>query len=217
MRRFALLLVGLLPLTLGVKQCESGRVSHPAVAKDQACSECHDDGRSRATRPQGHDSAWEKDHGNWIRQSGLKTDSTCLVCHNESHCSTCHQQEAPRDHTEWWRVKGHAVTSVLDRTRCFSCHRGADFCQRCHANTAPITHTAAWGSSSNQHCLNCHWPLSSAGAQNCAVCHASAPSHATAPTRPLNALHGANANCRQCHTPLRHADNGQQCTTCHTQ
>ena len=103
----------------------------------------------------------------------------------------------------------------LDRNRCMSCHQQVDFCERCHSETRPTSHLASFGAPLNLHCNNCHFPINSAGAQECAVCHRDTPSHAAAPAQPDNALHAAGANCRSCHTPLGHPDNGMACTTCH--
>lgn len=213
-----ILLAGLVPVMMGVKSCEKpSSFQHPAVDKGVECKDCHDDGRTKETKPAGHDLAWERNHGSWIQRYGFRADGNCTVCHTDAQCASCHQQEKPRDHTNFWIEKGHGIAVGLDRSRCFACHRGPDMCERCHAQTTPQDHTAAWGLTANQHCLNCHTPLNSAGARKCAICHTSLPSHDAAPTRPTNALHISTANCRGCHTPLRHPDNGAQCTECHGQ
>ncbi len=210
---FFLIAAGLLCANRG---CEKPvRVEHPPLEQGMGCAACHDDGRTRETRPPGHNSQWIRGHGEFIHQNGFKTETYCTVCHNQSQCSRCHQQEAPRNHTEFWRLKGHGIAAGLDRASCFTCHHGVDSCQRCHATTAPLDHSAAWGAPSNRHCLGCHFPLTSAGAERCAVCHTGTPSHASAPPQPANALHISNANCQTCHTPLRHPDNGMACAICH--
>jgi hypothetical protein len=140
----------------------------------------------------------------------------CYFCHQEGDCAQCHLQEAPLNHTAFWRLKGHAVSTSLDRSRCATCHASVDFCERCHAETKPMNHIAAWGTPRDNHCLSCHFPLASVGAQTCAVCHTGTPSHQATPSQPNNALHLAGADCRSCHTPLRHQDNGMACTSCHT-
>ncbi|MBI2346882.1 MAG: hypothetical protein HYV03_08440 [Deltaproteobacteria bacterium] len=188
---------------------------HPVLEKGQSCADCHDDERTRETRPADHTAAWPREHGGWIKRYGFRSGTTCAICHTEAHCTGCHQQEAPLDHTSFWRLKGHGLAVGLDRGRCSTCHRGADFCQRCHSETPPTNHSAVWGSPSNQHCNSCHFPLTAVGAQVCAVCHTGTPSHASAPAQPANALHATGANCRSCHSPLRHPDNGMTCTVCH--
>ena len=65
----------------------------------------------------------------------------------------------------------------IDRSRCQTCHN-VDFCQRCHQSSTPRDHTGSFGGPSNRHCMNCHYPVNSFGAQRCAVCHRSSPTHA---------------------------------------
>lgn len=209
----------IIPFFMGNKGCEKGsKPEHPAVGAGMECAMCHDDGRTKQTRPAWHDVAWVRNHGAAVRKLGSKPDTktTCYLCHTESTCTSCHQQEKPRSHNEFWRRKGHGLSVGLDRTRCFACHRGADFCERCHSQTQPVDHTALWGAPSNRHCLSCHFPIGAAGAQRCAACHAGTPSHNATPARPANGLHVPTANCRDCHTPLRHPDNGMNCIVCHT-
>lgn len=212
-----LALIGVVPWLMANKSCKSSAPwEHPAIDKTMACSTCHDDGRTRQTPPPGHDATWIKNHGKTIQKFGFKAASTCTVCHTEATCTQCHQQEAPANHNEYWKLRGHGLTMGLNRNQCTTCHR-SDFCERCHSETTPVNHRAAWGSPTNQHCQNCHFPITAAGAQKCAVCHQSTPSHDEAPTRPNNSLHGAGADCRGCHVPLGHPDNGMSCTVCHAQ
>ena len=206
----------LVPFLGGAKGCEKkAAFTHIEVEADTDCSACHDDGRTRETPPPGHDPAWKRNHGKQIQRSGLKDNSICLVCHSESQCTSCHQQEEPANHTQFWRLRGHGVGVGMNRGQCFTCHRGADFCERCHAETQPMNHSAAWGAPTNLHCLNCHFPVESAGAQRCNACHRSTPSHSAVPSQPDNGLHVTGADCRGCHTPVGHPDSGASCTTCH--
>ncbi len=213
----AIMLLPLVPLLMGNKGCPTDQYPiHPKIESSSACAACHDDGRTMKTRPEGHNLEWKKDHGQFVSRFGMKANSYCALCHTESSCAVCHQQESPVDHNDFFRLKGHGINAGLDRTRCYACHR-SDFCQRCHASTQPLSHTGSWGAASNQHCLNCHFPLAAAGAQQCAACHTGTPSHTTAtPTIPSNANHGSGAVCRNCHIPVPHADNGQACTACHS-
>jgi hypothetical protein len=113
-------------------------------------------------------------------------------------------------------LRGHGLMTGLDRSRCMTCHR-ADFCDRCHSETAPVSHRGGWGEPMNRHCLQCHYPLASFGADKCAVCHKGTPSHKATPPQPSNAFHLPGANCRSCHAPLtQHPDNGMDCQVCHT-
>ena len=213
--RSLILLLLLIPFLGGGKGCERyAGWEHVPIEKGMECATCHDDGRTKQTKPAGHDAAWPKRHGEAIGRYGLKPASTCLVCHTESKCIACHQQEKPAGHNEYWRLKGHGAMTGLDLSRCLTCHQ-ADFCERCHSQSTPLDHSALWGAPSNRHCLSCHFPLASAGAQRCAACHSGTPSHTAAPAQPSNGLHVPGANCRSCHTPLRHPDSGEACTLCH--
>lgn len=216
-RNIMILVLGLtIPILVGNKGCEKvSTFEHPVVEKGMECKDCHDDGRTPKTKPVWHDLAWTKNHGKDIQRYGFKgTKTTCTLCHTESTCTSCHRQEKPKGHTEFWRLRGHALEVGLDRSRCFACHQ-ADACERCHAQTRPLDHNAAFAAPTNRHCLTCHVPIGSVGAQRCAVCHTGTPSHNNAPAQPANTLHTAGANCRSCHFPMRHPDNGGECTVCH--
>ena len=207
--------VGLAPLLMANKSCKGvAPWEHPAIDKTMECSICHDDGRTRDTRPSWHDTNWVKEHGKVVMRYGFKAQSTCTVCHTEEQCTKCHQQNPPENHNMYWKLRGHGLTMGLNRNQCAACHR-SDFCERCHSETTPVSHRAGWGAPTDQHCLSCHFPIQAAGAQQCAVCHQSTPSHDTAPARPNNSLHGAGAHCLDCHAPLHHPNNGMDCTICH--
>lgn len=210
-----MLLLIALPLVLANKECKRETFfEHPKMPENTQCKDCHEDGRSKDVRPAGHGIEWEMQHGSIIRKYGFKMEGTCVLCHSESACSSCHQQQKPRDHNLYWRIKGHRLSVGLNRSRCVTCHT-VDFCERCHSQTKPVDHNIAFGAPSNRHCLTCHYPLNSAGAQGCAVCHKATPSHAGTPRQPANSIHQIGANCRDCHRPLRHADNAMACQSCH--
>lgn len=229
MKRSLLLMLLFLPLLLANKECERATTwgptnvsrwggAHPFIKHETQCKMCHPDGRTRQWKPKWHTTAWRREHGkitSWMERFGTKSQSVCYVCHKESWCAGCHQQEPPAFHTRYWRLKGHGVSVGLDRNRCLYCHR-VDFCERCHQSTKPQDHVSGvWGKSALRHCVNCHYPVESAGAQRCNACHQGTPSHALAPRRANNDLHVDTAQCRDCHVPLRHPDNGMACITCH--
>lgn len=190
---------------------------HKEIDPDAKCKDCHDDITSTKVKPKSHTPEWIRVHGDFSQiQYGFRKENVCALCHKESDCATCHQQQPPQSHTMFWKLKGHGIMVSQDRSRCMTCHQqGADFCERCHAQTKPTNHLAGFGSPANLHCQSCHAPIDSAGGQGCAVCHNENPSHDSAPPQPDTALHAGDPDCRTCHTPLRHPDNGESCITCH--
>jgi hypothetical protein len=70
-----------------------------------------------------------------------------------------------------------------------------------------------WGGKRSRHCLNCHQPLRPDSPDGCGVCHKGTPSHDRAPRQP--GWHTPDMQCLLCHSPLPHADNGQNCNACH--
>jgi hypothetical protein len=222
-----LVLMGLVPLLLANRSCERSTTwgdeyfsewesDHVEIDKDSKCVDCHDDVTSKKVKPSNHDATWIREHGGFeAKKYSYKNENVCSLCHAESQCTSCHQQQAPAQHTEFWKQRGHGIFTGLDRSKCMTCHKDVQFCESCHSVTAPVKHTAGFGAPSNRHCNDCHYPLGSAGAQECAVCHESTPSHALTPAQPNNPLHVTGADCRLCHSPVRHPDNGMSCTTCH--
>lgn len=181
------------------------------LAKD--CKSCHTTIR-KDREPGSHKHNWKKYHGQVVRADTGRSVDRCELCHQESACTACHQDEAPQNHNNHWRHRGHWVAASVDRENCAACHR-SDFCDRCHRDSEPRNHVGLWSSPRNQHCLNCHFPLKNEG---CITCHKSDPSHAQATALPTNQAHAnaTDANCRACHTPLSfHFDNGDSCRNCH--
>jgi menaquinone reductase, multiheme cytochrome c subunit len=182
------------------------------------CESCHRE-ISQDVRPASHTPAWKRTHGRMAREGELdKLPKDCALCHSKSDCDTCHRAEMPANHTNFFRLRGHATLASIDRDRCRVCHT-TDSCFLCHQHTKPRNHTGTFGSPFNRHCLSCHLPLESFEDQGCYVCHKSSPGHAMAPPRPANAVHMTSdpAACRVCHSgpTLGHPDNGQSCLLCH--
>ncbi|MBI2932567.1 MAG: cytochrome c3 family protein [Planctomycetes bacterium] len=187
---------------------------HARRGKSNDCAVCHRVLR-KDLAPSTHARNWRPSHGHVVRSGeDLPYANRCALCHTETSCTTCHQDETPRNHTNFWRIQGHAVAADVDRSSCATCHR-SDFCDRCHRETAPRSHLLSWSGPGNRHCVSCHIPLSQ---DACFTCHRQA-SHMTAPRRPADPVHaGADeAGCRTCHTgaTLPHADNGDGCANCH--
>ncbi len=178
------------------------------VAAD--CATCHKEIR-KDRPPASHQVAWKKLHGQEARAEEINGEHRCAMCHTESTCSQCHQNEPPENHTNQWRHQGHTVAAEMDRKQCATCHQ-SDSCDRCHSETAPRSHTGSWGRPRDNHCNTCHLPLRTEG---CAVCHQTTPDHAATP-KP--AWHVSGMNCRMCHgqgQPLPHPDKGDNCNACH--
>lgn len=183
--------------------------------KKNDCADCHRE-RRQDVAPPSHRRDWKREHGVHARFGSLDTvlQGDCAYCHKRNQCLECHKKVEPRDHNEFFRIRGHGLMASNDRNACSACHQ-PDMCIRCHASTRPLSHRGSFGSPNDTHCLSCHLPLSKD--QSCAVCHKSTPSHAQAPAR--TARHAPGLNCRQCHgagtASLPHADNGTDCLSCH--
>lgn len=185
------------------------------------CAVCHDEQLKKVTPESHQEGSWRKDHGRHVRKGHAKAAKTeCTFCHQQSFCTTCHQDEMPRDHTNQFRARGHALISGLGRDRCATCHQ-QDFCIRCHQTTPPASgpnaHRAGWGWPTNRHCFSCHFQ-----ANTCDACHKGQPSHLDAtvpsPTRPAHRASFGTVDCRSCHrgaTAAPHVDPGVSCESCH--
>jgi len=178
-----------------------------------ACETCHTLIRGD-WEPQSHQHNWKLMHGRIARAGSKAGADNCALCHQESACLTCHQIEAPQNHNNFFRSRGHGMAAMIDRQNCAACHEPSS-CDSCHADTLPMSHRGAWGAPKDTHCLGCHFPLVSEG---CIVCHKDTPSHALATPLPSFPPHNPAMNCRQCHgisAALPHVDKGDQCTLCH--
>jgi len=184
---------------------------HAQAGKSNNCEVCHKEVR-QDRKPESHTGLWDQMHGQAVKAHTGKSEDRCSLCHTDASCAACHQDEPPRNHTNFWRQRGHGIAVSIDRSGCATCHR-EDFCDRCHGEVAPRSHRGSWGSPRENHCITCHTPLSSG---ECFVCHKGTPSHALATPQP--SWHAPAMNCRQCHgveQPLPHVDNGDNCSTCH--
>ena len=185
---------------------------HAEKELPDGCADCHSE-IDRAWEPPSHSTDWKKLHGPLSRRNAPATIDQCSVCHTDSSCEQCHRVEPPESHDHFFRQRGHAVLSRVDRGQCSTCHE-PQTCDRCHAETLPISHrSASFGSTRNTHCLQCHFPLQGEG---CLTCHKSTPSHSLGPPKPD--WHTPAMDCRSCHgssLPLSHVDDGSNCNLCH--
>lgn len=179
------------------------------------CASCHPS-ITATVPPPSHDGNWTRRHGGVCRAGTDRSTERCVLCHKETDCASCHQTNAPENHTNQWRRVGHGFAAAMDRESCLTCHQPAS-CKSCHEESRPRTHVGSFGSPRNDHCVTCHEPLAGEG---CSACHASAPSHQLAPPKPAG--HVPAMNCRQCHLPggvlppMPHADDGSNCNRCHS-
>ncbi|HTE06546.1 MAG TPA: cytochrome c3 family protein [Planctomycetota bacterium] len=185
---------------------------HEKTGQATSCTTCHAViGTEHA--PPSHGQQWMTSHGVAVRAEMDGQANKCSLCHTERSCTTCHQDQAPKNHDNFWRLRGHGVVADMDRDSCSTCHESSS-CERCHRENEPLSHhSGAFGAPLDTHCLSCHFPLQS---ENCSVCHKSAPSHLDAAPKPPN--HFPGLDCRQCHgvnAPLPHVDNGDDCSFCH--
>lgn len=188
---------------------------HARAGKSNECAVCHKEIR-QDRGPANHLHNWRQFHGQVVRAGSEKSADRCSLCHADSSCADCHQDEPPRNHNNHWRHRGHGIAVSIDRDRCAACHRD-DFCDRCHREVSPRNHVGSWGDSRNRHCLTCHFPLRD---EACFVCHKLTPAgHLAAPAKPANAQHAVatEATCRTCHDVIGipHLDNGDNCGNCH--
>ncbi|HED65891.1 MAG TPA: hypothetical protein ENJ09_10095 [Planctomycetes bacterium] len=183
---------------------------HEAQGEATTCATCHNEVEIDIA-PRTHDASWDRMHGLAVRDGSDRTVDNCSICHEESTCVSCHEETMPQNHNNFWRSRGHGLTARMDRDTCAVCHGGPDYCDRCHTTATPLTHTGLWAAPRNNHCLGCH---TDEPQQSCYLCHQSgAPSHALAPPKPVG--HDPLSDCRECHTFISHADNGDDCNICH--
>jgi predicted CxxxxCH...CXXCH cytochrome family protein len=200
-----------LDASVGVSMAEC-IACHDARQAPNECATCHTE-VSRDWAPPSHAHGWTKAHGPASAAREAATGAQCSLCHEQSTCTSCHLENPPESHTNYWRRRGHGASAALDRVSCMTCHK-RDSCVECHSQTQPASHVGQWGGRRSTHCGSCHLP--SLAEEGCALCHKGAPSHALA--TPLPPDHVPGMNCRQCHgvgAPLPHVDNGDSCSACH--
>ncbi|MEI6875057.1 MAG: cytochrome c3 family protein [Spirochaetota bacterium] len=180
------------------------------VGKAGDCAVCHTDSSIGSEKPANHTALWPRSHGKNL--SSKTIEQSCAVCHTTASgndCVSCHQHEAPKNHTSAWDMQGHAQVATAKRQSCATCHT-ENQCIDCHTRQRPFTHTGAWGGSSARHCYSCH--LDSAGSYgtsaargNCVVCHSAAGTQAKHQSVPRLASkqHFSGNDCSFCHTPTQ--------------
>ena len=142
------------------------------------CNGCHEKNRFFPSYHK-HAGKWKKRHGHKVRIFSKRDHANdCGVCHTDDACRKCHQLNRPKNHTGFWKMRGHGIKAVVKRETCMYCHNES-FCVRCHKKTRPINHRGNWknlhgktipgGHSGNTNrCTICHLPEPYCGVQ----CHA---------------------------------------------
>lgn len=200
-------------IRVGMQECIACHAKTMGESKANDCATCHQTIR-KDVKPPTHQQNWLRFHGQEAKDGDKQGMSQCSLCHTEDSCTTCHQTQAPKNHTNAWRERGHGVAASIDRDSCNVCHQ-SDTCTSCHETTAPRSHRGQWGGSKDTHCQSCHIPVSD---ESCSVCHQQGtPSHALAAPTPATMI---GTNCRACHgvapaAKLPHVDNGDDCNYCH--
>jgi hypothetical protein len=97
----------------------------------KSCYTCHDSFENiSAIQPQTHQSKfWKSSHGMNARIDG----TSCLNCHSNSQCSTCHTQRndlSLKNHMRNFRFF-HSIEARLAPQRCDACH-SKTYCTQCH-------------------------------------------------------------------------------------
>ena len=165
---------------------EIGKDTHVLLPTDQympkpvQCHECHAQKNVSTDCQTCHESTSSKQpppshQGNWRVRHGVAAEfqvegthgKDCLTCHVKTDCVSCHLNQTPKDHTQFWRLQGHGMEAGMERNRCATCHQ-PETCVRCHSETAPRSHVGNWSAT---HCQNCHLDSIQGTTEGCQVCH----------------------------------------------
>ncbi len=146
-----------------------------ARLEDLQCKDCHGQDRFLPSyhKPAGK---WKRTHGhkvNTLVRPGRRIKAEiplkpghiydCGLCHVDDACRKCHQLNWPKDHTGFWRMRGHGIKALAEREPCAFCHVET-FCVRCHQNTKPISHRGNWKGTHPRAVAGGH-------TDRCSVCH----------------------------------------------
>ncbi len=112
-----------------------------ARSEDFRCKDCHGQDRFFPSyhKPAGK---WKRRHGHKVNtmvkparrvkaKIGLKPGHMydCGLCHVDDACRKCHQLNRPKDHTGFWKMRGHGIRALAKRESCANCHNEV-FCIR---------------------------------------------------------------------------------------
>lgn len=149
------------PFIPGHAQCSR---CHSAMGLKQGCSDCH----LKKFLPESHGGLWRNSHTRYDAGKGYKKKhgQDCSACHKQPVCTSCHKTIAPKNHTGFFRTRGHGLKASIERNSCTTCHRESA-CIRCHRSTKPLNHRGQW-----QYLHGLAIPGGKTGSTGkCAVCH----------------------------------------------
>jgi len=164
-----------------------------------------------AMRPPGHSPGYRTEH----RTAAAGGDASCMRCHSQTYCATCHDgAKRPEFHAVNF-VTRHASDALNSANECASCHQTQAFCRDCHRQNgaAPTGSASAPGQFHNaqpgwtyghsgaarrslETCVSCHQQ------SFCMQCHSASKGWRVSPHGPgFNASMGDRnaAGCRLCH------------------
>lgn len=144
----------------GVPEMEACTACHAASTRDlSTCDFCHVSDERRASTSD--KTQWRATHGpNWETTHGMGNLSTCVHCHTQSKCVSCHGVPIPHVPT-WPQEHGEGLTASV-REQCVQCH-DATWCDTCHGGIE-MPHTPQF--------MPAHGPQAQkAGSDRCLKCH----------------------------------------------
>lgn len=164
-----------------MKDCVECHSKQENVNVKNNCAYCHKVIRNDVA-PKSHEANWKQLHGRAVGFMSKEDSGRCETCHTQEWCFRCHRQEKPKNHTNYWKQRGHTIAVDLDRQNCKACHN-QEFCIRCHRASAPdMDHHGDTSVLRNEaRCISCHYnnnyrggwvpPHRTPGFLHCFQCH----------------------------------------------
>jgi len=154
-----------LPVKPKQKTCEKCHVENSIYP---SCKDCH---QRTGLVPSNHRLEWTSRHGR-VKAKGSGSQvhgNDCKACHQQNACNACHRSQRPKNHTGFFRIRGHGIQAEMNRKLCGTCHKES-YCIRCHRETRPLNHRGLWKYSHGRVI-----PGGKTGSiKNCGLCHVQA-------------------------------------------
>lgn len=166
------LVKGQTPLSYTMNGCVSCHAQNQIDSTN--CSTCHVGGTDSAAKAGTgfSSSTFSTTHGpNWKKMHGAGDLSTCVSCHSQADCATCHGALVPHD-PYILTTHGKVAADPVAEQKCYTCHTDKKFCSDCHGVTMPhpanfiTTHINETKKVGESTCYNCH------SKDDCNNCHA---------------------------------------------